>query len=225
MELKAQVRNILGKKVKKLREQELIPAELYGPDIKNIHLSINSKDFKKILTQASTSTVINLVVNDKKYPVLIYDYQVHPISGEFLCVDFYHIKKGEEVELTIPLEFINESKVESLIKQGNLIKLLKEIELKGKLENIPSKIEVDLSKLKKVGGSISIKDLKIPPGCQVNQEPDTLVVILKPIEEEKIEEEKPAEVAEETEVKKEKKIEEAKEKKESEITNDAKKSQ
>ena len=48
MELNVQTRSILGKKVKNLRPEGLVPAELYGNGVKNIHLSLSEKEFQKI---------------------------------------------------------------------------------------------------------------------------------------------------------------------------------
>jgi len=52
MELTAQKREIMGKAVKTLRDGGFIPAELYGKEFKNIHLSVSEKDFNKIFNEA-----------------------------------------------------------------------------------------------------------------------------------------------------------------------------
>ena len=46
--LKAEKRELTGKKVKKIRKQGELPAVLYGPEIKNISLKLNLKEFEKI---------------------------------------------------------------------------------------------------------------------------------------------------------------------------------
>ena len=70
MDLKITTRVSLGKKVKKMRAEGIIPAEVYGRSIKNEHVSISEKDFGKIFKTAGENTIINLEMeNGKKIPV------------------------------------------------------------------------------------------------------------------------------------------------------------
>jgi len=67
IELTVQKREVLGKKVKKIREQDLIPAELYGRGFDNVHLSVSIKEFEQVLKEAGKSAVVNLVIlNDSE---------------------------------------------------------------------------------------------------------------------------------------------------------------
>ena len=56
LELSVKTRAELGRSVKKIREQNLIPAVLYGHKVKNLNLSINYDDFEKIYKEAGEST-------------------------------------------------------------------------------------------------------------------------------------------------------------------------
>ena len=60
MELKIQSRTVFGKKVSRLRNEGLIPAEVFGRGIKNEHVSVSAKEFSKIFKEAGENTVINL---------------------------------------------------------------------------------------------------------------------------------------------------------------------
>lgn len=165
MELQVQKREILGKKVKSLRKQGLIPAELYGHGKENSHLSVSAKEFNKVLKEAGESTVINLVLDKKKIPSLIHDVQLDPISQVFEHVDFYEVRMDEKIKTSIPLEFVGESPA---IKQGGvLIKSLKEIEVEALPSDLVSHIDVDLSELKEVHSSIYVKDLKVSDKIKV----------------------------------------------------------
>ena len=94
--LKAQKRGTVGKKVKKLRQKNILPAVLYGPKIKNLSLQINSKEFENIYKEAGESSLISLEIDPstgsgqvKKFPVLIHEVKKDPIIGNPIHIDFY----------------------------------------------------------------------------------------------------------------------------------------
>lgn len=175
MELKVQNRNIFGAKTKTLRQQDLIPAELYGHGVKNLHLSLPAKEFKKVLKEAGESTVINLLTEDNKtLPVMIHDVKTDSLSGEILNVDFYQIKLTEKIRVHIPIEFIGEAPAIKT-KGGILVKTLQTTEVEALPADLPHKFEVNLAKLDEIGKNISVKDLKISDKVKVFVGPETII--------------------------------------------------
>lgn len=191
--LKAKPRDVLGRKVNKLREQSLIPAVLYGQDIKNQSLSVNKNEFLKVYNQVGSSSLIDLqVAETAPVKILIHDYQTDPRTNEIIHVDFYQIKEGKKITTEIELEFLGEAPA---VKElgGILVKSFDEIEIEclpADLEKIET-IQVDLSVLKTFADAIYVKDLKVPEGIKITENPEELVVLVTPPTEEK-EEEKPA---------------------------------
>lgn len=178
MELSVQKREIFGKKVKSLREQGLIPAELYGRGFENIHLSVLAKDFSAVFKKAGESTVIKLKVESEKlkgeYNVLISDFQKSPLTNEISHIDFYSVRMDEKITAMVPLEFINESPAVKE-KIGILIKAMKEIEVEALPADLPHHIEVDIGNLSDIGMSIRVKDLKINKGVKLLVDQETVV--------------------------------------------------
>ncbi len=173
-EIKVFKREILGKKVKKLRKKGFIPGEVYGHNVENLHVSVPYKDFTKLYKEIGESTIINLVMEDnQKIPVIITEVQKNPLTNEILSVDFKQVKREEVIKVKVPLEFVGEAPA---TKKGYiLVKNLKEIEVEALPYEIPSKIEVDLSKLENLKQSIHIKDLKIPKTIKILTDPETIV--------------------------------------------------
>lgn len=178
MELKVQRRTILGKKTKSLRQQGLIPAELYGRDFENIHLSVSAKDFSRVFKEAGESTIIKLKVESDKgegeYNVLINDFQRSLLTNEISHIDFYSVRMDEKITAMVPLEFINESPAVKE-KVGILIKAMHEIEVEALPADLPRHIEVDISGLSNIGMNIRVKDLKVNKGVKLLVEPETAV--------------------------------------------------
>lgn len=191
MDIQVQKREILGKKVKILRNQGLIPAELYGHKIENQHIAVLEKDFVKAYKEAGESTIINLAVDGKKIPSLVYYVEVNPITQKFDHVDFYAVKMDEKIRTEVPFVFQGESPA---VKAGGvLIKPMKELEVEALPADLPPNIEVDLSGLVQIHDSIHVKDLNIGKNVRVLIEPETVVAtIIEPAKEE--EEQKPISV-------------------------------
>jgi len=209
MDLTVQTREILGRKVGALRKENLIPAELYGHGIENIHLTVPTKEFSKVFKEAGESTIITLNFENKKLPVLIYEVSTDPLSDKIIHIDFYAVKMDEKITTSIPLEFIGEAPAVKE-KQGVLIKSMQALEIKALPADLPHNLEVDINKLSEIGMSIYVSDLKIPERIEILVKPETVIATI--IEQAKEEvEEKPISVEEvkvEGEEKKEKKEEE-----------------
>ena len=102
--LKSEKREAVGKnKVNKLRQQAIVPGVVYGKDKENINVQFTSRDFEKVLSQAGTTTIINLDLDGEKLPVLIKDYQMHPFKSQFFHVDFQAINAKEAIRVTVPV--------------------------------------------------------------------------------------------------------------------------
>ncbi len=218
--LSAEIRKEIGKKLKSLRKEGILPAIVYGPGIKNLPLQINAKEFEKLYKTAGESTIIKLKIEDKEAPVLIKKVVRDPVSEKIIHADFYQLKMDKKITITIPLIFKGEAPAVKE-KEGTLIKNIHEVEIESFPQDMPHQIEVDLSILKDIEDEIKTKDLFIPSGVKILKNPEEIVVKVTPLKVEEIPEEAPKEKIEEVEkaeevekVKKEKeKEEEEKEKK------------
>ena len=201
LKLKAEKREIFGKKTRGLRKQGIVPAVLYGPKLKNISLEVDLKEFEKVYQQAGGSSLIQLLVGEKKFLVLIQIVEIEAVSQKPIHVDFYQPKLDEEITATVPLVFEGEAPAVKELS-GTLVKNIHELEVEALPQNLPHEIKVDISKLKTFKDDILIKDLIVPKEVKVLKEPDETVVFVS--EPEKVEEElaKPIEEGEVEEVKK-----------------------
>lgn len=160
IKLKAAPRKVLGKKVKALRKEGIIPAHVFGHNVKTIHVQVEDKEFTKVLSEAGETTVIDLTVNGTKHPVLVRGVQTHPVTDKILHIDFYQVSAKEKVKVAIPLEIMGEAPAVEK-KLGVLLTPISEIEIEALPGNLPEKIEVDISKLENVGDAVQVRDLKV----------------------------------------------------------------
>lgn len=186
MKLTAKTRKDLGKKVKKLRKEGILPAVLYGPKIKSENLEVDLKEFEKIYKTAGESSLIELAVGQKKFLVLIHAIEIDAILQKPIHVDFYQPRLDEEITAEIPLVFEGEAPALKDLG-GTLVKNIREIEVKALPQNLPHEIKVNIDKLKTFEDNILIKDLAVPKEVKIQRDLEEIVALVtKP---EKVEEE------------------------------------
>jgi large subunit ribosomal protein L25 len=179
--LLAQKREVIGSKVAKLRDKELLPAVLYGPRVKNQAVQVNEKEFSEIFKEAGESSLIALKIGEESFQVLIHNIQKDPFTGKFLHIDFYQPLLTEETEASIPLIFEGEAPACKELG-GTLVKNIQEVEVKALPQNLPREIKINIEKLKTFEDSILIKDLTIPKDVEILKDVEETVVLVTPIE-------------------------------------------
>jgi len=175
LELKAVKRTVLGKGVDMLRKGGKIPAVVYGAGEETLAIELSSKDFEHAYKEAGESSVITLDVDGSSKSVLIHDVSIDPISNEPRHVDFYAIKKGQKVEVEVPIVFTGESPA---VKEGaNLVKFLHELTVEGEATNLPHEISIDISSIAKIDDSITAGDIRLPAGLVLITKPEETIVL------------------------------------------------
>ena len=98
MDLAVKSRDVLGKKVKALRREGLIPAELYGHGFKNVHLTLPAKEFNKVLKEAGSTSVVTLLLGKESKSAMIHEVARDSVTSEVIHVDFHQVRMDELVK-------------------------------------------------------------------------------------------------------------------------------
>ena len=163
VQLKVETRKVLGKKVKKLRKEGVLPGNIYGKDVKSESVQVNYKEFEKVLKVAGETGLVELQVDGKVRPVLIHNIQFDPVTHETLHADFYQVNLKEKVKTMVPLSFVGEPAA-VINKFGILLEQLSEVEVEALPTDLPENIEVNVENLANVDEQITIADIKAPAG-------------------------------------------------------------
>lgn len=167
-QISAEKRKIAGKKVKTLRKQGLLPANVYGKNIKSLAVQLPLKEFSQVFKEIGETGLAELNVSgeDRMRPVLIHNVQMDPITSQPLHTDFFQVDLKEKVTTMVPLEIVGEAQAIK-DKKGVLLQTLNEVEVEALPTDLPEKIEVDVSSLSEVDQEIKAASLKIPAGVKV----------------------------------------------------------
>lgn len=216
--IKSEIRNVFGKNAsRRIRQEGMIPAILYGADTVSIPLTLNKKDVFAILkAETGENTIFKISFNSETRNTMIKELQKDPVTDEILHADLIQIVMDNVISVSVPIVLVGEA-VGVKAEGGFVDFVTREVEIECLPKNIPEQLEIDISSLH-LHQSLKVEDLSSPGEITLVTDPNTVVVLIhaptkEEVEVEEIEEEIVAEEEPEV-IKKEKPEEEEKEKKE-----------
>jgi large subunit ribosomal protein L25 len=202
IELKTNIRTAVGNgPARRLRQAGQIPAVLYGPGTESVLLSVNISDIDMVLKKGRIGQVLlNLVIPNNgetsTKTVMVKELQLHPVSRDFLHIDFYEVSMDRKIMVNIPVTTTGKSKG---VEIGGILQIIRrELEVQCLPLNVPESIEIDITNLD-IGDSVHVGDISRQSEFEfLDDEHFTVVTIISPkIEEEEEPEEEEAEEGEE----------------------------
>jgi large subunit ribosomal protein L25 len=201
----ADLRENFGKGfARRLRAAGKIPAVIYGHGTDPVHVALPGHQVALLIRRANV--VLELDVNGTEQLTLVKDVQKDPVHQIIEHIDLLVVRKGEKVQVDVPVTVVGESAAGTIIAQDANTVLL-EVEA----TNIPERIEVDVEGLE-AGTHITAADLTLPAGASLAVDAETLVIAISTpndAAEEEIAELDAAVAAEQSEESEETKAEEA----------------
>lgn len=173
--LTVEKRKVVGKKVKKLRREGFLPANIYGKAIKSLSVQVPYKDFENVYKEAGETGIIDVEVGGEIRPSLIHNVQQDYYNHKLLHADFFQVNLKEKVKTTVKIIAVGEPKAVSE-KLGLLLQPLSEVEIEALPTDLPDKIEVNVESLDAVNSQITVGEIKLPPGVTILTEPSQIVV-------------------------------------------------
>lgn len=168
----------------KVRAEGFLPAVFYGKKEASTPIQIKKSDFLKAWKEAGESTVISIDVDGTNVDALISEVALDPVTNQPIHADFYVFEKGHKIELSVPVEFVG---VSAAVKDlgGILMKIVHELKIKADPTNIPKQIEIDISPLAQFGDTIAAKDVPLPKGVELMENPEEIIATAAEPKEEK----------------------------------------
>ena len=169
----AEVRQETGKgNARRTRAAGRVPAVLYGRREQPLPLSLDPLALVRSLDkERKRNTVFALNVaqvgnnagKSGEITAMIRDVQIDPLSRRITHVDFLRVDLEEEVRVNVPLVLVGTPA--GVVDGGNLHHNVHMLPIAAKPNAIPTKIELDVSKLK-IGEALHVSDLKLAPGLR-----------------------------------------------------------
>ncbi len=156
IELKGSLRTEIGKKATKaLRNEEKVPAVLYGgKEIK--HFTIEEKQLKALVYTPNVY-IVSLDIDGEKVEAITQDLQFHPVSDKILHIDFLQIFEEKPVVIEIPVKL--NGFAEGVKAGGRLSLEQRKLRVKGLPANLPDTLNINIDHLK-LGQSVQVGALE-----------------------------------------------------------------
>jgi large subunit ribosomal protein L25 len=166
-ELTAEARETVGKgSARAVRRNGKVPAVIYGDKKPPLAIALSYKEiYYKIHGGGFLTTLATIDVGGEKIQVLPKDYQLDPVKDFPTHVDFLRVSKDTEVNVEVPVHFVNEEKSPGLKRGGALNIVRHQVEFHCPANAIPEFITVDLTGLD-IGDSVHISAVKLPTGVK-----------------------------------------------------------
>ncbi len=160
---------------KRLRLSGVVPAVVYHKGEETVAISVNELALKKLVHTAE-SHIIDLQFPDGKIKrSFIKEVQFHPVTDKIIHTDFQLFSAEEIIELEVPVAVSGESA--GVEKGGKLLIILHALTIKGKPEDMPDHLVVDITALE-IGHSIHVKEIPMDAysALQIMDDPDAPVI-------------------------------------------------
>ncbi|HET8796061.1 MAG TPA: 50S ribosomal protein L25 [Thermoanaerobaculia bacterium] len=167
-----------GKEVaKKLRREGKVPAVVYGGHKEPVAITVDRKAVSELVQKSDHGIrsvfLLKMAGTDQQRHAMIKEITIDPISRRMEHIDFVRVVMDEKIKVTVPVH-LNGTAIG--VKEGGLLDWqVRELHIETLPTSIPDAIEVDVTPL---GGHdyYRVKDLKLPDGVKVLEDPERVVV-------------------------------------------------
>ncbi|MBP7768576.1 50S ribosomal protein L25 [Candidatus Woesebacteria bacterium] len=184
--LHVRLREITGKKSRKLQKSGYISANIYGLKEASENIEVEVKALEKMIAAHGDTTLLYLQVGESKQsPSLIDEIQYNPVTDKPIHVSFKRVNLNVKVTAEIPVEMIGEVE----IPQATVILTRNVLEVEALPADLPEKFEVSISDLKEIGDSLFLADIaydrsKITVVMSDEDKENSPIVLVQEVEEE-----------------------------------------
>jgi large subunit ribosomal protein L25 len=175
--LMAEPRTVVGKKVKQLRRDGLIPGVVYGPGLSaggTVQVAVERREFDRFYLRHGHSTLFTIQWSGGSQQVFIRDVQMEPVKRAALHIDFFAPNLRKELVASVPVVLRQMPD----FHQGVLTQVHTEIQVSALPSAIPHEIDVDASSLVNVGDTLRVGDLVLPSGVTVVTSADEVIAMV-----------------------------------------------
>jgi large subunit ribosomal protein L25 len=164
---------------RKLRRTRLVPAVLYGHKEETLSLSVAVDELRSAIRRGAR--VVDLQTPLKLEKALIKELQWDHLGKELLHADFYRVSADERIAINVRLEL--RGTAPGVTAGGSLNQPLHTLNVECLAIAVPESIRVPIGELQ-IGSAVYVRDLHLPEGVKVLDDPDAIVVqVSAPVEE------------------------------------------
>jgi large subunit ribosomal protein L25 len=160
----------------RLRREGRLPGVVYGLGEDSVPVTVNAHQLGTILSSKSgANTLITLQVDGKEQLALARQIQRDAVKGVLVHVDFIRVRADQTIQAEIRIDLQGDA--EGLSQGGMLEQMMHTLTVEGKPGQLPNEIAHDVTALE-VGDQLHVKDLTVPAGITIVNDPDDLIATI-----------------------------------------------
>lgn len=177
--MNAILRELKGRATEALRAEGTVPAVVYGFGTEPTNIQVDRNAFLKVLAAAGSSTVVDLVVGEKSFQVLIGEVQRNALNDFVTHIDFRAVDPNRKIEAKIPLVLVG---LAPAVKElgGTLLQALEEVEVISLPNALVHEISIDVSTLATFDDVIRVSDIIAPEGVEITTDGEVAIASVQP---------------------------------------------
>ncbi|MCH7736409.1 MAG: 50S ribosomal protein L25 [Chloroflexi bacterium] len=177
VQIELEPRELMGKKVGRLRRAGIVPVHLYGPGMEPRALQCQTSRLIKVLAMAGGATPIHITIQGESGNHLAFarEIQWDPRHDDLLHVDLLAADVSRPVTAQVPLVLIGDSAGARAVS-GTVMHQLRTLDIQALPLEMPSQIEVDISVMEEPESVIRVSNIQIPENATLLTDVEELVV-------------------------------------------------
>mgnify|MGYP001011984037 CR=1 FL=1 len=180
-------RTVKGKQVSALRREAKLPGVIYGHKMDPVAITMELKESTRVLNNTTSSSVIYINLDGKEYSVLVREKQRDVLKNRFIHVDFQAVSQTEKIRAAVSIEIVGTAPA---VKDYNgvVVEGVNSVQVEALPKDLPERFSVDISGLKQIGDSITLRDITVPEGVDVLDSLDEMIILITSPAAEEVEE-------------------------------------
>lgn len=175
-----QPRQALGKLAKRLRRENVLPANIYGRGVESVAVQLPYNEARDLMNAHGLNVLVNLKVEGESAtrPVVIRQVDQEPVSRKLRHIDFYQVDLLRPIHGQVPLLLTGESPA---VHQWNgiLVHELAQVDVEALPADLPEHLEASVAGLTELGSHLLLKDVPLPPGVTLVTDPESIVAAIQ----------------------------------------------
>lgn len=179
--IEAAPRTILGKKVKQLRREGIVPGNVYGKGLESVAVQMDLRTFLRTVRTAGVRSMFELKIEGEPAPryVVLRDLAREGGTGQPTHVDFYQVDLQRPVTTNVGLRLVGEAPAVRDLA-GTLRQITDVVTVRCLPLQIPDVLEANVSVMKSFERSLMVSDIEVPEGVEILAEPNAVIATVSP---------------------------------------------
>jgi large subunit ribosomal protein L25 len=161
---------------RRLRRENEIPGVLYGRGKQPHPICVDERDLRRALTgDSGLHAILDVTLEGQKtaHASILKDYQVDPVRGRVIHVDFQEVRLDQPIQAQVVVELVGDPQG---VKEGGVLsQVQREINVEALPLEVPDRLELDVSEMA-IGDTLRLADLPPHAGVTYLDEPEETVL-------------------------------------------------